>query len=336
LSTVVRKRRFDDPQVDGFLAGQTTYLFQQPVWARALSALGHEVAYWCLQEDERIVLAQPAIYLRLGFFNLLYGGLPYGFAVGNVDRYDEFVGLLAEAARREGVHRIRLSQNLYDPDLVPAGCSAHEHVQHVLHFAGRSEAEVWGDFKRRVRHDVRVAMGRGVEVKDARTEADRAVIFEMYYQTMARNRTYVVWPRGLIEAMWRLLVEPGRGEMMISWHDGEPLAAMVTFYDGPRCFAFLGASTGSKRNLRPNDALFWEAMKRAMARGCQDFDFMMSSRDDGALIAFKDKWGATRHPYLFFEKDLARLRCGAWNLAFRAAQTRLGGAMLRWVRRRRG
>ena len=212
----------------------------------------------------------------------------------------------------------------------------HKHVQHVLHFAGRSEEEVWGDFKRRVRHDVRVAMGRGVEVKDARTEADRAVIFEMYYRTMARNRTYVVWPQGLIEVLWRLLVEPGRGEMMISWHDGEPLAAMITFYDGPRCFAFLGASSGTKRNLRPNDLLFWEAMKRAMARGCEDFDFMMSSRDDEPLIAFKDKWGATRHPFLFFEKDLAWLQCRAWNLAFRAARTRLGGAMLRWVRRRKG
>ena len=332
----IRKRSLDDPQVDEFLAGQTTYLFHQPVWARALSALGHEVAYWCLQEDERIVLAQPAIYLRLGFFHLLYGGLPYGFAVGNVGRHDEFVGLLAEAARREGIHRIRLSRNHYDPDLAPAGYTVQEHMQHVLHFAGRGEGEVWRDLKRRVRHDVRVAQKRGVVVKDAVGEADRETIFRMYCQTMARNRTYVVWPRALIEEVWRLLVEPGRGEMMISWHDGEPLAAMITFYDGPRCFAFLGASSGTKRNLRPNDLLFWEAMKRAMARGCQDFDFMMSSRDDGALIAFKDKWGATRHPFLFFEKDLAWLRCRAWNLAFRAARTRPGGAMLRWLRRRKG
>ncbi|HUU35668.1 MAG TPA: GNAT family N-acetyltransferase [Vicinamibacterales bacterium] len=142
------------------------------------------------------------------------------------------------------------------------------------------------------------------------------------------------WRTGAFRRMsglcWR-----GRGEMMISWHDGEPLATMITFYDGPRCFAFLGASTGSKRNLRPNDALFWEAMKRAMARGCQDFDFMISSRDDGALIAFKGKWGATRHPFLFFERDLAWLRCRVWNLAFRVARTSVGGAVLRWLRRRK-
>jgi hypothetical protein len=198
LGIEVRKRSLDDPQVDEFLAGQTTYLFHQPVWARALSALGHEVAYWCLQEDERIVLAQPAIYLRLGFFNLLYGGLPYGFAVGNVGRHDEFVGLLAEAARREGIHRIRLSRNHYDPDLAPAGYTVQEHMQHVLHFAGRGEGEVWRDLKRRVRHDVRVAQKRGVVVKDAVGEADRETIFRMYCQTMARNRTYIVWPRALI------------------------------------------------------------------------------------------------------------------------------------------
>ena len=336
MAAEVRKRRLDDPQVGEFLARQETYLFQEPVWRQVLSSLGYEAAYYCLEDGGRIVLAQPVLHMRLGFFHLLYGGLPYGFAVGDLTRYQELVDGLARLAAAEGAHRVRLSRNYYDPNLAPAGYTVQEHAQHVLHFGGRTEDEIWRDLKRRVRHDVRVAMSRGVEVKDARTEADRAVIFEMYYQTMARNRTYLIWQPALIEETWRLLVEPGRGEMMISWHDGEPLAAMITFYDGPRCFAFLGASTGSKRNLRPNDALFWEAMKRAMARGCQDFDFMMSSRDDGALIAFKDKWGATRHPFLFFEKDLSCLRCWAWNLAFRAARTQLGGAMLRWVRRRKG
>ncbi|MGB2753822.1 MAG: GNAT family N-acetyltransferase [Phycisphaerae bacterium] len=334
MAAEVRKRRLDDPQVGEFLARQETYLFQEPVWGRVLESLGYEVAYYCLEDEGgRIVLAQPAIYLRLGFFNLLYGGLPYGFAVGDLSRHQELADGIARVARAEGTHRVRLSRCTCDPDITPAGYVPQEHLQHVLHFGGRSEEEVWRDLKLRVRHDVRVAQGRGVVVKDAVGEADRDTIFRMYCQTMARNRTYVVWPRGLMEAMWRFLVEPGRGEMMISWHDGEPLAAMITFYDGPRCFAFLGASSGTKRNLRPNDALFWEAIKRAMARGCQDFDFMMSSRDDGALIAFKDKWGATRHPFLFFEKDLAWLRFRAWNLAFRAARTRPGGAVLRWLRR---
>ena len=333
MAAEVCKRQSDDAEVADFLAGQDTYLFQEPVWGQVLSSLGHEAAYYCLEDGGRIVLAQPVLHMRLGFFHLLYGGLPYGFAVGDLSRYQELTAGIARTARAEGVHRIRLSRCACDPDITPAGHVPQEHLQHVLHFGGRSEEEVWRDLKRRVRHDVRVAQGRGVVVKDAVGEADRDTIFRMYCQTMARNRTYIVWPRALIEEVWRLLVEPGRGEMMISWHDGEPLAAMITFYDGPRCFAFLGASSGTKRNLRPNDLLFWEAMKRAMARGCQDFDFMMSSRDDEPLIAFKDKWGATRHPFLFFEKDLAWLRCWVWNLAFRAARTRPGGAVLRWLRR---
>ncbi|HUX02409.1 MAG TPA: GNAT family N-acetyltransferase [Phycisphaerae bacterium] len=333
MAADVRKRGLDDPEVAGFLARHETYLFQEPVWGRVLSSLGHEAAYYCLEEGNRIVLAQPVLHMRLGFFHLLYGGLPYGFAVGDLSRYQELAAGTARTARAEGAHRVRLSRCAHDPDVAPAGYAVHEHVQHMLHFGGRSEEEVWQGFKRRVRHDVRVAMGRGVVVRDAVGEEDRDTIFRMYCRTMARNRTYIVWPKNLIEEVWRLLVEPGRGEMMISWHDGEPLAAMITFYGGRRCFAFLGASTGAKRNLRPNDILFWEAMKRAVARGCEDFDFMMSSCDDKALIAFKDKWGAERRPFLFFEKDLSHLRCLAWNVAFRAARTPPGGAVLRWLRR---
>ena len=333
MAAEVRKRRLDDPEVAEFLAAHQAYLFQEPVWGRVLATLGYEAAYYCLEDAGRIVLAQPTLHMRFGFFHLLYGGLPYGFAVGDPARYQDLAEGLAQAAKAEGAHRVRLSRCSYDPDAAPAGYVRQEHVQHVLRFEGRSADDLWRGLKRRVRHDVRVAEGRGVVVRDACTPEDRRIIFRMYCQTMARNRTYIVWPQALIEEVWRLLVEPGRGEMMISWHDGEPLASMITFHGGDRCFAFLGASTGADRNLRPNDILFWEAMTRALARGCREFDFMMSSRDDAALIAFKDKWGAQRRPFVFFEKDLAPLRCRLWNLAFRVARTRPGGAVLRWLRR---
>ena len=336
LTVEIRKRGLDDPGVAEFLAANDAYLFQQPVWGRVLEALGHPVGYYCLEEDGRIRIAQPFLLMRIGFFRLLYGDMPYGFAVGDVSRYQEFAERLADAARRDGVHRIRLSRNTYDPDVAPPGWHVQEHFQHVLHFEGRSEEQLWADFKRRVRHDVRVAERRGVVVKDAAHQADRDIIYDMYYRTMARNRTYVVWPRELLERIWNLIVEPGNGEMILSWHRGEPLAAMVTFYSGRRCFAFLGASTGEKRNLRPNDALFWEAIRRAIARRCDDWDFMMSPATDTALIAFKDKWGAVRHPFRFYEKDLAPVACKAWNLAFRIARTRTGGALLRALRKLTG
>ena len=44
---------------------------------------------------------------------------------------------------------------------------------------------------------------------------------------MARNETYVVWQRGMIERIWELYCAVGRGEMLLARHEGEPLAAIA-------------------------------------------------------------------------------------------------------------
>jgi len=333
LSSEVRKRGLDDPLVGEFLSGQPTYLFQEPVWCRVLSALGYEVCYYCLEEDGRIVLSQPAVRMRLAFFRLLYCGLPYGGPVGDVARCGEFMEQLSEVARGEGIHEIRLSKNLYDPAVALPRFTAEEHVQQVLRLGGRTEAEVWSALKKRVRRDVRLAERRGVVVEEVGGREGRDELFRMYAQTMARNETFVVWNREMVEAMWSLLVGAGRGEMLLARHEGKALAGMVTFYSGKRCFYFLGASSGEERTLCPNDATVWEAIRRALAHGCEDFDFMISSREDLSLIEFKEKWGSARHAFLFYERPLARVACLLWRAGFRLARTRLGGHLIRRFRR---
>jgi len=338
LSALVRKYRMDDPRVGDFLAAHSTYLFQEPVWCRVLAALGHEVSYYCLEEDGRIVLAQPAVRMRMmlmrvAFFQLLYCGLPYGGPVGDLARCAEFMDQLSEVARGEGIHEIRLSKNVYDPALVLPRFTVQEYVQQVLRLGGRTEDEVWSALKKRVRRDVRLAQRRGVVVESVAGREGRDELFRMYAQTMARNETFGVWNREMIEAIGDLLVGPGRGDILLARHEGRALAGMVTFYSGKRCFYFLGASSGEKRSLCPNDAVIWEAIRRALARGCEDFDFMTSSRDDAHLLEFKDKWNTTRHPYLFYERPLARATCLLWNAGFRLARTRLGGRLIRWFHR---
>ncbi len=332
MATEIQKRKSDDPAVAEFLAGRPTYLFQEPAWQQVVAAIGFPTAYYCLVDAGRLVLVQPAAHMRLGFFHLLYCGLPYGSAVGDLSRYGEFVELLAGAARREGVHRLRFSHNCYDPELVPPGCLTNQHMQQVLHFAGRGEEQLWNEFKGRVRRDVRLAERRGVTVEEVTDQAGRDIIFDMYRQTMARNETYVVWQRGMVERIWELYCAAGRGEMLIARHEGEPLAAIALLYSGKHCYYFLGASSGAKRSLCPNDAVIWTGIRHALARGCEDFDFMISARDDAALIEFKDKWSTTQHPFLFYERDLNWLHCRAWSVAFKLAQSRLGGAILRRVR----
>jgi hypothetical protein len=63
---------------------------------------------------------------------------------------------------------------------------------------------------------------------------------------------------------------------------------------------------------------------------------MTSSRDDAPLMEFKTKWGATPHPFYFYEKDLSPMWCRLFDLALWAVRTRAGGAMLRFLKGRGG
>ena len=330
----VRKREIDDPAVAAFISSHASYVFQQPVWCRALASLVPDVAYYTLEDEGGVVLVQPAARLTLGFFRLLYCGLPYGGPVGDTSRLAEFFDGLGRAARAEGIHRIRLSRNFYDADRADLpGCKVQEAVQQVLHFGGRTEEQVWESLKPRVRRDVRLGAKRGVVVEPAVTEADCEALFRMYTLTMARNETFVVWKREMIGKIWELLIRPGQGEMLIARVQGEPVAGLISLYSGKRCFYFLGASSGENRNLCPNDAVIWEAIRRAIARGCDDFDFMISASGDTPLIEFKEKWNTTRQRFCFCEWDLAPLACWLWKVSLPLAGTRLGRWIIRQVRR---
>ncbi len=334
MALEIRKHANDDPTVAAFIGEHETYLFQKPLWSQVLESLGYATAYYCLEDDGRIVLAQPVVDMQVGFFRILYCGVPYGGAVGEESHVASFLEQLPAVARREGYHRIRLSRSFYDPPFSPPGYKVQEHVQQVLHFSGRSIEQVWDDFKSRVRRDVRLAERRGVTIETASDPAARQALFAMYAKTMDRNTAFVLWLPEMLEQLWTRIVEPGWGEMLIARHESEPLAGLVALYSGRRCFYFIGASSGAKRNLCPNDAVIWEAICRASARGCDDFDFMMSSHDDQLLIDFKAKWGAARYPFLFYERDLRPLYCAAWDLSFRLAKTRLGYWAARLIKRR--
>jgi lipid II:glycine glycyltransferase (peptidoglycan interpeptide bridge formation enzyme) len=333
LPAQVRKREIDDPAVAEFLRGHGAYVFQEPAWCRVMASRGLQTGYYTLEDDGRMVLAQPASRMQLGFFRLLYCGLPYGGPVGDASRVAEFFDGLGRTARAEGIHRVRLSHNLYDADLGDlAGCKVQDAVQQVLHFEGRTEERIWEAMKSRTRRDARLAPKRGVTVASAAGAADREDLFGMYARTMVRNETFAVWKREMVETIWQLLVQPGQGEMLIARLEGRPLAGLISLYSGKRCFYFLGASSGEHRNLCPNDAVIWEAIRRAIARGCDDFDFMISASDDTHLIEFKSKWNTVRHPFRFYECDLSPLVCGLWNVSFQIARTRLGGRIIRRLR----
>lgn len=116
---------------------------------------------------------------------------------------------------------------------------------------------------------------------------DARRLFRVYSESV-RNLGTPVFPRKYFEA---LLSEFGKDCDIVTIIDGnEPVSAVMNFYFRDTVLPYYGGGTAAARRNGANDFLYWETMRRAVARGYRRFDFGRSKAGTGAF-AFKKNWG---------------------------------------------
>ena len=101
-------------------------------------------------------------------------------------------------------------------------------------------------------------------------------------------------------------------------YEGELIAGIIVLLYGNRATYLYGASSNSKRNLMPNYALQWEAMKYAKETGCDEYDLfgIPPENDPGHPM-----YGLYRFKTGFGGKIIRRPGC--WDLPLNPAGYRL-------------
>ncbi len=175
-----------------------------------------------------------------------------------------------------------------------------------------AEDELLAAMKQKTRYNIRLAARKGVTVREG-TLADLPLLYRMYAETAARDG-FIIRPREYYFAVWQTLMQAHMAEPLIAEVEGEPVAAIVVFRFAGRAYYFYGMSTGRHRNKMPTYALQWEAIRRAKAAGCREYDFW------GAPDAFAPTdpmWGVFRFKRGFGARVVRTL--GAWDYPPRRA-----------------
>lgn len=68
------------------------------------------------------------------------------------------------------------------------------------------------------------------------------------------------------------------------------VASVMSFYFKDEILPYYGGGVAAARELKGNDFMYWEVMRRACERGVRVFDYGRSKRDTGAY-RFKTHWG---------------------------------------------
>lgn len=118
-------------------------------------------------------------------------------------------------------------------------------------------------------------------------------IFYRLYARSLRGLGTPVFPRKFLDALLDQFWD--ETEISIVEHQGEPVAALVTFYYKETALPYYVGATENARGLRAFDFLYWSVMRRAAARGCDTFDFGRSKVNSGAY-AYKKLWGIEPEP----------------------------------------
>ncbi|MDQ2706839.1 MAG: GNAT family N-acetyltransferase [Actinomycetota bacterium] len=152
------------------------------------------------------------------------------------------------------------------------------------------------------RRNIVAAERAGVTV-EVRDDLEAVHVFHRLHVGLRKHKyRLLAQPVGFFERVWAEFT--GGGCVTLLAHAGGEVVAAGLFleWDGVLYYKF-GASAGEPLHLRPNDAIYWTAIRRAVERGLRSVDWGLSDLDQPGLVAFKRKWAST-------ERRVLTLRAG--------------------------
>ncbi len=170
----------------------------------------------------------------------------------------------------------------------------------------RDEETLLAAMKPKWRYNIRLAERRGVVVR-AGTQADLPVFYALYRET-GRRDGFLVRPFEYYRTIWERFMAQGLAHLLLAEVEGQPVAGLILFRFGPTAWYFYGASGNQGRELMPNHALQWAAMRWAKAAGCSRYDWWGAP---DVLDETDPMWGVYRFKQGFGGEFVPHI--GAWD-----------------------
>lgn len=328
-----------DEAWDAFLATSLHgHLLQSARWAQLKSDFG-----WSAQRVVLRTIPSPDAPI-LGGASILFRRLPWGQTVAYVPKGPALDWSSAEQTRavltmaRNAAAKGRAALLKIEPELLatPELATAlqeygfrrsPQRVQPlttiVVDLTGDEDA-ILARMKQKWRYNIRLSARKGVTVREG-SLADLPAIQRLMDATGARDG-FSVHNAAYHRRATELFVPAELMTWLLAEHEGELLAAIAVFALGRTAYYMWGASADDGRNVMPNHAVQWAAMRWARARGCTAYDLWGvpdEVGDDPAAYAEPESWGqgGLWGVYRFkqgFGGRVVRF-AGAWDLPLSAA-----------------
>jgi FemAB-related protein (PEP-CTERM system-associated) len=220
--------------------------------------------------------------------------MPFHDCGGILARDSEAERALLDAAlhqaRESGAQALELRQTRPIAAL-PAAAPSVERIDLVLPLQTDEQAQ-WNAFRAKVRNQTRKAEREGLRILQGRPEEMLLAFYHPFCVNM-RDLGSPVHAKSFYRAAAHHFGE--RLRFIAVGLEDRPVAGLVAIRYAHAVTVTWASALRSERHRCPNNLIYWEAIRWAIAEGAREFDFGRSPPESGTY-RFKRGWGAEERP----------------------------------------
>ena len=265
-----------------------------PRWLVAVcTGLGHEPHVLTAKRNGQVAGVLPLALVKSLLFGRFLVSLPYVNSAGVIAEDEPAAAALIDRA-------VQLADELDVRHLELRHQRKHEHPALTRQLTSKvhmrlalppSSAELWKQFKPKVRNQIRKGEKLGLAVQFGREE-----FLGDFYTVFSRNMRDLgtpVYGRRLFGAI--LAEFAGQTEICVVRMAGRPIAAGLLMHGNGMTEVPSASSLRRYNATNANMLMYWHLLERTIERGQETFDFGRSSVDSNTF-RFKRQWGAQPVP----------------------------------------
>lgn len=295
------------PEWDSLVeANAGSSFFHRTAWARILhETYGHLPIYFCRFVDGQLEELLPVMEISSPWTGCRGVSLPFTDVCFSLQAAKPDRLALYELAMQHGRYRHWQSLESRSNDRDYQGASPSlAFYGHVIDLRPGQEA-LFRSFHSAVRRGIRKAVSVGVRVEfNDRLESIQT--FYALHRLTRRRHGLPPQPPRFFENIGRYALTQGHGFVATAYWENKPLASAIFFHHGRKAIYKFGASNYDFQELRPNNVLLWQAIKRCADNGFDSLHLGRTSLANEGLRRFKLGFGAQEHRIEYYKYDFTK------------------------------
>lgn len=273
--------------------------FHQSGWKEVVEkAFGHKTYYLYVENNGKISGILPLVHIKSRLFGnslvstafCVYGGI----VANDEQSYFELDKEACRLAEELAVDCLEMRNRVQKTPARP-------HKELYVTFRKELDSDIEKNFlaiPRKQRAMVRKGIDAGL-ISTIDSNVDR--LYQAYSESV-RNLGTPVFSKKYFQTLKDVFAD--QCEVLTVEHNGQLIASVMNFYYKDEVLPYYGGGTDMARNVKGNDFMYWEVMRRAVEKGIKIFDYGRSKIGTGSY-SFKKNWGFQAEP-LFYEFYLVK------------------------------